>query len=77
MGWLVTDQKEILAQILPDNDYMVTQLRTKKGRVFMADLSKTPDAYDRLERFLRLPLSKRNFAACLTGRTAIRCSRTW
>ncbi len=67
MGWVVTDQKEILAQVLPDNDYMVRQLRTKKGRVFMADLSKTPAAYDRLERFLRLPLSKREFRGLLNG----------
>jgi len=67
MGWVVSDEKQILAQVLPDNDYMVRQLRTKKGRVFMADLSKTPAAYDRLERFLRLPLSKREFRGLLDG----------
>ncbi len=61
------EQDELLGLVLPDSDYMVVQLRTKKGRVFMHQLSKTPEAYDRLERFLKLPKSKRYFQGLLDG----------
>lgn len=67
MDWVVADEDKVVADVLPDNDYMVRELRTKRGRVFMADLSKTPAAYDRLERFLRLPMSKRFFQGLLKG----------
>ncbi len=67
MGWDVADQEEIRDLVLPDSSYMVVQLRTKRGRPFMSGLAKTPAAYDRLERFLRLPLSKREFQGLLDG----------
>ncbi len=66
-GWDVTNRAEILKEVLPDSDYMVVQLRTKAGRKFMHQLSRTPEAYDRLERFLKLPKSRRFFRGLLKG----------
>ena len=67
MGWEVADRKKILKAVPADSEYLVKQLRTKKGRVFMRDLSKSPQTYDRLDRFLKLPNSKKFFQGLLDG----------
>jgi len=66
-GWEVADRDDIMDLVLDDGNYMVVKLRTKPGRVFMKDLSRTPEAYDRLDRFLRLPNSRKFFNGLLKG----------
>lgn len=58
-GWKVADRKQILGQTLPDNDYLVQQLRTPRGTTFMRKVSANRGTYDRLDRLRRLPLGKR------------------
>ena len=58
-GWKVADRKAILAQVLTDNDYLVRQLRTRRGIPFMRKLSGTAAAYDRLDRLRRLKYGNR------------------
>ncbi len=58
MGWVVADREAILAAILPDNAFMVQQLRTPVGRKFAVQISAYPDGYDRLDRLSRLPRGK-------------------
>lgn len=58
-GWKVPDRKKILNDVLPDNDFLVRELRTRRGTVFMRKLSQVPQAYDRLDRLRRLPYGPR------------------
>lgn len=58
-GWKPSDRAEILGDVLGDNDYLVRQLRTRRGVPFMRKLSGTPSTYDRLDRLRRLRFGKR------------------
>ena len=55
LGWTVSDRNEILGQVPGDSDFLVRQLRTRRGRTFMRQIGSNPDTYDRLERISRLP----------------------
>jgi len=59
LGWSVEDQRKLSDQLLPKNDYVVRQLRSRKGRDFMRHVSSRPGAYDRLDRLRRMPYGKR------------------
>lgn len=58
-GWKIEDRNAITAIVLPNRDYMVQQLRTRKGTTFMRHFSGTPEAFDRLDRLRRLPMGRR------------------
>ena len=51
--------KKILEQVLADDAFLVRELRTPKGRKFMARIADYPLAYDRLDRLARLPRGRR------------------
>ncbi len=55
MGWKVADRKEILDRLLPDNNYIVKLLRTKRGKWFASKICVYPNAYDRFDRMARMP----------------------
>jgi hypothetical protein len=49
-GWKVSDEKALLAQICPDDDFVVRQLRTKSGQKFMRSTGGSAEQYDYLRR---------------------------
>lgn len=59
LGWKVADQKAIVAAALPENDYLVRQLRAGNGVRFMRKLSGNAANYDRLDRLRRLKYGER------------------
>lgn len=54
LSWLSAEQPAILNQLLEDDDFLVTQLRTQAGRRFLSQISKYPNGLDRLDRLSRL-----------------------
>jgi hypothetical protein len=54
LGWKVDDRDEIEHQLLPDDDYLVRELRTNDGRAFMRQVAQYPGGYDRLDRLVDL-----------------------
>lgn len=50
MGWNVKSQADIVSALLPDNDSLVQQLRSKAGTTFMKKVSAERLIYDRLDR---------------------------
>jgi hypothetical protein len=54
-GWVVADRAKILASVLPDDDFLVEQLRTPEGVKFMRKISAYPQAYDEIDQLSRLP----------------------
>ena len=59
LGWKVADEKQIIGRVLSDNHSLVKQLRPLKGKKFMGQVSKSPAAYDRLDRLSKMPYGKR------------------
>ncbi len=59
LGWTVADRKEILGQVPTDGEFLVRQLRSRRGREFMRQIGPHPDTYDRLQRLSRMPHGKR------------------
>jgi len=49
-GWKVADKQKILDLVLPDNDPLVTILRSPPGAKFMGEVSRYQLIYDRLDR---------------------------
>ncbi len=60
IGWPVEDRDAILKQVLPDNAFIVRELRTRQGKKFMRQISKHPEAYDRLQRYGAMSRGRRN-----------------
>lgn len=54
IGWSVPDAKEIVEDVLPPDDFLVKELRTKKGAAFSRQIARYPQAYDRLDRYRHL-----------------------
>jgi len=59
LGWDVDDRTQILADVLPKKDFLVRQLRSRRGLPFMRRLSGTPGTYDRMDRLRRMPFGRR------------------
>lgn len=59
LGWSVEHKRRLTDRLLPKNDYVVRQLRSRRGRDFMRHVSVRPGAYDRLDRLRRMPYGKR------------------
>lgn len=55
IGLTIHNQQKILASIPAKADFVVRQLQTERGRLFMRKIARYPDAYDRLERLAALP----------------------
>lgn len=55
LDWLSNAERSaILGQLLEDDDFLATQLRTPAGRSFVAQISRYPQGLDRLDRLSRL-----------------------
>lgn len=54
LGWKVRDRKPLIEQILPDDAFLVRQVRTAAGRKFMRQVARIPHGYDRLDHLSRL-----------------------
>lgn len=54
-GWVVADRARILASVLPDDNYLVQELRTPSGVKFMRKIASYPQAYDEIDQLSRLP----------------------
>lgn len=56
LGWKVSDRKEILNQLLPDDYYLVRALRSPNNGQFMRQVGQVPNGYgyDRLDRLSRM-----------------------
>jgi len=59
LGWDVTDRDEILQDVLPIGDPVVTILRSPKGRKFASQVAGYKLIYDRLDRIVREPGGQR------------------
>ena len=59
MGLPMPDKEEILEATLNKDNFIVRQLGTSAGRTFMRQISKFPEAYDRLDRLSRLPRGRK------------------
>jgi hypothetical protein len=55
LGWNVADRVKILESVLPDDDFLVEQLRTTSGIKFMRKIAAYPQAYDEIDQLSRLP----------------------
>ena len=55
MGWTVLNRKTLLNIVPKDSDFVVKQLRTKPGYLFMRQISKYPLCYDRLYHLAAIP----------------------
>jgi len=53
-GWEVPDAKKIVGLALPVNSFLVGELATPDGKLFMRRISKKPGTYSRLDRLSRL-----------------------
>jgi hypothetical protein len=56
LGWVVSDRKEIIEQLLPDDYYLVRALRSPNNSEFLRHVAQMPDGagYDRLDRLSRM-----------------------
>jgi hypothetical protein len=54
LGWKVSDHKQIVEQVLPDNAFLIRQVRSAAGRKFMRQVGKLQQGYDRLDHLSRL-----------------------
>ena len=52
-GWKVSDEKQLIKELLDDQNVLVRTLRTKKGKAFMRKVSGQKNVYDRLDRVAR------------------------
>lgn len=59
LGWDVAERKELEQHFLPENDWLAKQFRSKKGRIFMRNIAKNPDGFNRLDRLRRMPGGER------------------
>jgi hypothetical protein len=67
IGFEVSDRKEILAQVPSDNDQLVSMLHTPSGMKFMRRVSSMPNAYDRLDRLLLMPIGPQTIRDLIRG----------
>jgi hypothetical protein len=60
MGWLGAERAAILARLLNDEDFLVTELRTPAGRAFLPQIANYPGGLDRLDHLSRLNQGKKS-----------------
>ncbi|HEY5314427.1 MAG TPA: hypothetical protein VIK18_17980 [Pirellulales bacterium] len=54
-GWTPRDAAQLRKSLLPGNDFLILEARSKAGRNFMRQISRYPGGYDRLDRLARMP----------------------
>ncbi|HUG17330.1 MAG TPA: hypothetical protein VMM56_00030 [Planctomycetaceae bacterium] len=54
-GIEIPDEENLPAMFLPEGDRVVKMLRTRKGTIFMRNLTKAGGKYDMVDRFRKLP----------------------
>lgn len=59
-GWRVPDAKDLLDRVLEDDNYLVKEFNTVKGREFMNKIKDFPGGIDRMDRIARMPHGKVN-----------------
>ncbi len=59
-GWQVKDADQLLEKVLPENDFLVQQLKSDRGRSFLGKIRSTPGGIDCLDRILRMPHGQDN-----------------
>ncbi len=67
LGFRFPDREQILEQVPAADEFLVAELRTRKGRRFMEDIATYPRAYDRLDRLSRLPRGKQMVRDLIRG----------
>jgi hypothetical protein len=67
LGWSVPDQAAIVASLPADSDFIVRATRSEQGRKFMRSIASYPDAFDRLDRFSRLPDGESSIHTLIKG----------
>jgi len=67
LGWSVADRRGLLEQVLPDNDFLVQQLRSPEGAKFMSRIATYPQGYDRLDRLRRLQNGRQTIRDLIRG----------
>jgi hypothetical protein len=67
IGWDVPEQDRILGLIPEDNETLVRDLRTPDGRKFAKQIATLPNAYDRLDRLIRMPTGRSAVARLIKG----------
>jgi hypothetical protein len=55
LGWQAPDNKKLLDRVASDNEFLVTALKSEKGKPFMRQVSKMQNGYDRVDRLSRMP----------------------
>ncbi len=59
IGWEVPDSRKIVGRFLSQGDFLVKQLRSRRGKSFMRKISKMPGGYDRIDRMRYIPKGKK------------------
>jgi hypothetical protein len=67
LGLPLPDEKQILESIPAEGSLLAKQLATPAGRSFMRQVSRYPDAYDRLDRLGRLPRGEQTIRDLIRG----------
>ncbi len=67
MGLPLPEKKEILDAVPVEGGFLAKQLSTPAGRKFMRQISRYPDAYDRLDRLSRLPRGQQTVRDLIRG----------
>ncbi|HEY2840403.1 MAG TPA: hypothetical protein VGJ26_14700 [Pirellulales bacterium] len=67
IGWVVPEQSRILELVPGDHETLVRDLRTPDGRKFSKQLAPLPNAFDRLDRLIRMPTGRSAVARLIKG----------
>jgi hypothetical protein len=67
MGLPLPNAKQILNSVPAKNEFLAEQLRTRKGKKFMRDISGYKEGYDRLDRLSRLPHGQQTIRDLIRG----------
>ena len=59
INWRVSDRRDIVKLLLPDNDWLARQLTAPGARQFMRDVAELPGGYDYVDRYRRMPYGQR------------------
>jgi hypothetical protein len=66
-GLPLPDEKQIIESLPAEGGALAKQLATPAGRTFMRQISRYPDAYDRLDRLGRLPHGEQTIRDLVRG----------
>lgn len=66
-GWKIAEWSQIEKQFLSDRDYLVKQLRSRRGQPFMREISHMPNGYDRVDRLRKMPYGRQRIKELIRG----------